>query len=82
MKPIEFPEQTVVFAENQPPFEPLPAYRSPDGQVISCWRPTFWERIRLLFIGKLWVSAMTFNRPPQGLCLQVKYPFLTGEQDK
>ena len=26
MKPIEFPEQTTVWAENQPPYLPLPAY--------------------------------------------------------
>jgi len=39
MKPIEFPEQNCVLAENQPPYLPLPAYKptykEEEGLVIS-----------------------------------------------
>jgi len=65
MKPIEFPEHNVVFAKDQPEYQPLPAYRdpSPEGQVISCWKLSFRERLRILFTGKLWVSLMMFGRP-------------------
>jgi len=65
MKPIEFPEQNVVFAENQPEYLPLPAYKedSPEGQVISCWKLSFRERLIVLFRGHLWVSLMSFNKP-------------------
>lgn len=65
MKPIEFPEQNVVFAKDQPEYQPLPAFRndSPQGEVITCWQLSFSERLRILFTGKLWVSLMTFNKP-------------------
>jgi hypothetical protein len=65
MKPIKFKEQNVTFAENQPEYMPLPAFRNSttEGEVISCWQLSFTERIRILFTGKLWVLLMTFNKP-------------------
>ena len=65
MKPVNFPEQNVVFAENQPEYLPLPAYKedSQQGQVISCWKLSIKERITLLIKGHLWVSLMSFNKP-------------------
>ena len=48
MHPIEFPQQSVVFAKDQPEYLPLPAYRTPDGQeVTACWGMTWRERIRV-----------------------------------
>lgn len=65
MKPIEFPEQNVVFAKDQPEYKPLPAFRNEGGmgEVISCWKLSFRERIRLLFTGRLWLSLAMFGRP-------------------
>lgn len=65
MKPIKFPEHNRVFAENQPEYTPLPALvlDTPSGDVISCWQLTFWERLQILYTGKLWVSLMMFGRP-------------------
>ncbi len=65
MKPIEFKEQNVTYAKDQPEYQPLPAFKSdtPQGEVISCWKLTIRERLILLFTGRLWVSLMTFNRP-------------------
>lgn len=65
MKPIKFKEQNCTFAKNQPEDMPLPAYRynTRYGQVVSCWKLSFWERLRLLFTGKLWVSLMMFGKP-------------------
>lgn len=37
MKPINFKEQNTVFAENQPEYLALPAWRSSRGVVVSCW---------------------------------------------
>lgn len=37
MTPIEFPEQTIVWAKNQPPYLPLPAFTN-ERETISCWR--------------------------------------------
>lgn len=65
MKPIEFKEQNVVYAKDQPQYQPLPAHKNKEGmgEVISCWKLTFWERVKLLFTGKLWVSLCMFGKP-------------------
>ena len=65
MKPIEFKDQNIVFAKDQPQYTPLPALKlgTPEGEVISCWKLSPIERIRVLFSGKIWLSMMTFNKP-------------------
>lgn len=75
MKPIKFLGQTVVYAENQPPFLPLPALREQTGKVTSCWAATWWERLCILFTGKIWVSQLTFNTPLQAQRLFAVRPF-------
>ena len=65
MKPIKFKDQTVIFAENQPEYMPLPALRidTPQGEVVTCWKMTLKERIKVVFTGKIWLSLMSFNKP-------------------
>lgn len=65
MKPIDFKEQNVVLAENQPEYQSLPALKieGHEGQVTSCWGLSFTERLRVLFTGKIWVSLLSFNKP-------------------
>jgi len=65
MKPIKFKEQNCTYAEDQPEYLPLPAFKndSTEAEVISCWKLSFKERIKILFTGKLWVSLLTFNKP-------------------
>lgn len=75
MKPIEFPEQNVVFAKDQPEYIPLPAHRTVEGEVITCWALTWRERFALLFTGRLWWSVLTFGSPLQPQCPRVNRPF-------
>ena len=65
MKPIKFKEQNITFAENQPQYMPLPAFKdsSNEGIVIFCEYLSLWERLRVLFTGKIWVRFLTFNKP-------------------
>lgn len=65
MKPVEFKHQTAVYAKDQPQYQPLPALKidSPEGEVISCWRMSIRERIKVLFTGRVWVSLTSFNKP-------------------
>ena len=65
MKPIEFKHQNIVFAKDQPDYQPLPALKinSPQGEVITCWELSFKERLKVLFSGCIWLSLMTFNKP-------------------
>ena len=65
MKPVEFKHQNIVFAKDQPEYQPLPALKidAPTGEVISCWRLTFKERLKVLVFGRVWMSLMSFNKP-------------------
>jgi len=79
---IEFPEQTVIIAKDQPEYLPLPAYRYPDdieGKIVCCWKLTWRERLRLLFTGKVWHQVMTFNGPLQPQLLQVEKPEMAAK---
>lgn len=67
MKLIEFPEQNVVYAKDQPEYNPLPAVKWNDncGTITCCWKLTLLERLKVLFTGKLWHDILTFNQPLQ-----------------
>lgn len=65
MKPIDFEERNVIYAKDQPQYMSLPAYKNEtkEGEVVSCWNLSFWERLRVLISGKIWLSLMSFNNP-------------------
>lgn len=65
MEPINFEGVNVTFAKDQPEYLPLPAYRSSDGEVICCWKASLWERIKMLFTGRIWIGILTFNQKLQ-----------------
>jgi hypothetical protein len=67
MKPIKFKEQNVIYAEDQPEYLPLPAFKTKEGNVTCCWNLSLKERIKILFTGNLWLSVLTFNQPLQPL---------------
>ena len=77
MQPIEFPQQTMVWAKNQPPYLPLPAYTT-ERETISCWRFTWCERLRVLLVGQLWLRQMNFGEPLQPQAPSVTSPFIEG----
>jgi hypothetical protein len=68
----------VVIAENQPEYVPLPAIWLPGGTILTHWRCSWRERLRLLWSGDLWVTVLTFNEPLQPLKLDTKCPLLAG----
>ena len=74
MNIIKFKECNCIFAEDQFEYQPLPAHRSGDGIVTSCWKLSFWERIGILFSGCLFVQTLTFRHPLQPLKLLVGKP--------
>ena len=81
MTPIEFPEQTIVWAKNQPPYLPLPAYTD-TRETISCWRLTWRERLRVLWTGQLWLRQMNFGQAlqPQAPCIES--PFIAWPEQE
>jgi len=77
MKPIEFKEQNVVFAKDQKPYLPLPAYQDDEqgGRIFHCWQLSWWERFKILFTGKLWINVLNFHNPPQPIKPIAESPF-------
>lgn len=76
MRPVEFPEQDVVIAKDQPQYLPLPAYRHRDetGALTFCWKLDLWERLYLLATGRLWHTVLAFGQPLQPQLLEVQRP--------
>lgn len=64
MTAVEFPQSNTIVAKDQPEYTPLPALLSghPCGQMATCYRLTFRERLKLLWYGKLWIETLTFHR--------------------
>lgn len=63
---VRFPEVNRTYAENQPQYRPLPCYAVPEdreGKIFFCWRLSLWQRLRILFTGRIWHMVMTFNQP-------------------
>lgn len=77
MKPVSFPEQTL---ELQKPHgttdeqcSPLPVFR--DGTYcISCWRPSWRERLALVFGRPVWLLVWAGHTQPP-VKLTVESPF-------
>lgn len=75
MKPIEFKEQNVIFAKDQPEYIPLPAHKLPDGTIVTVWELTDVEIETLRRTKKLHLNVMTFNQP-----LQPLFPFIEPDE--
>lgn len=75
MIPTAFPEVNATFAKDQEPYIPLPSWKGDDGEVITCWKLTRWERFCVAFTGRIWLRVLSFNKPLQPVCLQVEDPF-------
>jgi hypothetical protein len=76
VKLTSFPEQNGVLAKSQPQYIPMPVHftNDQDGRMICCWRLTFFERIRILFSGKVWHQVLTFHQPLQPQLLTISKP--------
>ena len=73
---IEFPEQNVVFAKDQPEYSPLPAYVGANGKVTCCWELSDEELKTLCETKKIWHQILTFENPLQPQLLLVEKPSL------
>ena len=73
---IEFKEQTVVIAKDQPDYRPLPAhlFNDAEGRIAFCWKLTWGERLKVLFTGLIWQQVLTFNKPLQPQKLEAAKP--------
>ena len=82
MEPITFKEVNVTYAKDRPKYQALPVLKMESGELLSCWKLTWKERLQILFAGKLWISLLTFNQPLQPLLPMTKKPeFITLKED-
>lgn len=79
MKPVTFPGHNLTLAKNQPQYQQLPVcYEGgPEKPMTSCWKLSLWERIRVLFRGKIYFRQLTF-----GNNFQPMYPFTKWKDPK
>lgn len=73
-KPIEavqFSEHSQVIGANQSQYRPLYAHRTRGREsiVTTCWAPSFVQRLKILFFGRIWVQQMTFQKPLQPILM-------------
>ena len=69
-----FEKHEIIIAKDQPEYQPLPALILQDGRVICRWHLTWWERLRLLWSGSLYLQSLTFGAPLQPLLPSVTSP--------
>lgn len=56
MKPIEFEGQNVVYAKDQPEYNPLPAYKDAEGTVTTCWELDPEDLVQINKSRKIWLK--------------------------
>ena len=75
MNPIEFKQQTGIAAEHQDEYRNLPMYRN-ETNIISCWKMTWKERVKVFFTGVVWLNLLQHqSQPITPSLLQVENPF-------
>jgi len=58
MNPISFKEANVLYSDKGKDTVPMPALRI-NNQVVVRWRMNFFERVRVLFTGNIWIRYGT-----------------------
>lgn len=76
MTPLNFDGVNIVYAANQPEYEPLPAEKRDGrcGEIVTCWELSPEELERVRETGKIWLAVLTFNQPLQPLIISVDKP--------
>ena len=68
MKPKQFKEATVELKKPSSMTDEecgsLFIYQSEKGEFISLWTVPFWERVKFLFHGKLWLGVLSGRTQP------------------
>lgn len=65
--------QFVTYGEKQEQYKPLPA-RLSGSRVVTCWKLTFAERIKMFFQGRFYLTMLTFGEPLQPVKIEMEQP--------
>lgn len=68
MKPLKFKEATIELKKpssmTADECSSLHIYQSGQGECISLWTTSFWNRLKFLFHGKLWLGVLSGKTQP------------------
>jgi hypothetical protein len=67
----EFVPNEVIYAKDQPQYNPLPVLKSPDGIVLSRWKLSDAEREAVAAGADILLSLWTFNQPLTPIIIEV-----------
>lgn len=77
MEPISFHPQEINYTSNNPEIGDLPVVRTqyPDGAIVlvSCWKPDWKDRLRILFGRPIYLHIWGTQHPP--VALDTENPF-------
>lgn len=74
MTPTNFTGQNIIFAEDQPEYQALPAFHDDNGTVLTCWKISRYERLKILLTGRIYIQVLTFNHPLQPILPSIENP--------
>ena len=63
-----------VIARDQPEYIPLPAFIDSNGVVLTRWKLTWREILKLCYTQSLYLEVLTFRKPLQPVRLSVDPP--------
>jgi hypothetical protein len=72
-----FEEHELTYGKDQPEYMPLPALRvnvEGDDGIVTRWRPSWRERLRLIFGGDVFLYVKTFGGRLQPVMLKIEKP--------
>jgi|SRR5436190_21079684 hypothetical protein len=71
----------VLYAADQPEYQPLPAFKCLDGKVLTRWEMTEAEKKLICEQGYIYLAVNTFNDPLQPVYLSARPPDLIETVD-
>lgn len=72
MEALDFDQSNVVFAKDQPQYNPLPSFISEEGSATFRFKLSEEELKQVEETGEIWLTVLTFGKPLQpiqGSCL-------------
>ncbi|AFM54841.1 hypothetical protein B620_gp63 [Croceibacter phage P2559S] len=76
MKPVKTRHTNITYGEGQEDYQPLPAWRNPEGQVVTCWELTDEEVEKIIQTKRIHLMQLTFNQPLQPISLHAETPII------
>lgn len=75
MKPVSFDDQNITYTaiEGMPKCGLLPALRTTDNHIISCWKMSLKERFRVIITGTVWLGVA--GLVPQPTFIEAERPY-------